>query len=640
MELQRYLTIIRRWIWLLVLGVVLGASGGYFASSSQTPIYQASTRFVILRAAQTSNADYYSYLDSQQLISTYIQLLTTTSLAEAASKELGFQVYPGQASASQITDTQFVQLTVTNTDPEKAAKIANVMVTTLIDQNEQLQAIRYVNAEQNLQNQADNVQAQIATLQTQITDISSATVQDQVTQVQTQIDDLQTQITGLQTRINELTSLSNPTDEQKIELVDKQANLAQLQPVLALYQQVYTNLVVLGQPVDGGNSSSSTQLSQLQTTLGLYQQIYVSLLSSLENVRLARAQNTPNVVQVEVATVPMSPIRPQPFQSTLLAAAVGFMLAAGIAFLVEYLDDTLKTPEDIERVLNLTVLGLVADMGAGQKKNGESPPLKLHVAENPRSPVSEAFRSLRTNLEFSGVDRPLHILMVTSSGPGEGKSTIASNMAFILAQSGKRVILVDGDLRRPNVHRMLDIPNRIGLSDVLRGKRTIAEVLHPWNGSTQMSVITSGSLPPNPSELLGSEKMGNILAELSTMAEMVVIDTPPMLVADAQILSSRVDGIIFVVQPGKTHTDSARTTVEQLVRVQARLLGVVLNRIPRNRAYYYGGYRHYSPYYYYSNKHRYSAYGAGSESREEAESGKEASNPASPSNPGQTPNKE
>lgn len=611
MELQRYLTIVRRWIWLLVLGVVLGALGGLIASSSQTPIYQASTRFVILRAAQSTASDYYSYLDSQQLIKTYIQLLTTADLMNAVSEQIGSPVEAKQANASQIQDTQFVLLTVTDTSAERAAEIANALVTNLIKQNEELQAVRYVTSELNLQSQSEKVQEQITALQTQITDISTATVRDQVIQVQSQIDDLQSQITELQNRITELGSLSNPTDEQKIELLDKMANLAQLQPILALYQQIYTNLVVLGQPVDGGNQSF-TQLSQLQTTLGLYQQIYVSLLSSLENVRLARAQNTPNVVQVEVATTPERPIRPQPLQSTLLAAAVGLMLAAGIAFLVEYLDDTLKTPEDVERELNLRVIGLVADMQPGEKKNGNGQKVLLHVAEQPRSPVSEAFRTLRTNLEFSDVDRPLRVILVTSAGPAEGKSTVAANLAQVMSQGNKRVILLDADLRRPSIHRQFDIPNRTGLSDVLRGKMTVAEAVHRWsrNGSKEMGIVTSGSLPPNPAELLGSEKMGLILDDIKKIADVVVIDSPPMLVADAQVLSSRVDGILFIIQPGSTHIDSARTTIELLSRVNARLLGVVMNRIPRNRGYYYGGYRHYSPYYYYTKKNGYAAYGS------------------------------
>lgn len=617
MEFQRYLNMFRRWVWLLILGVVLGALGGGIASALQQPVYEAKTRFVILRAAQTST-DSYSYLDSQQLIKTYIQLLTTSNLMDTVSQQIGYPVDAKQASATQILDTQFVELTVTDTDPSRAALIANVLVTSLIKQNEELQAVRYVTAERNLQTQADQVQTQISTLQTQINDISSATVQDQLTQVKTQIDDLQKQITELQTSINDLSALATISDAQKVELADKQASLDQLQPVLVLYQQVYTNLVVLGQPVEGSNSS--TQLSQLQTTLGLYQQIYISLLNSLENVRLAKAQNTPNVVQVEPATVPEDPIRPQPLRNTLLAAVVGLMLAAGIAFLVEYLDDTLKTPEDVEHDLNLHVLGLIADMEMNGSKNKEANPGKLFTAEHPRSPISEAFRTLRTNLEFSGIDRPLRIILVTSTGPGEGKSTVAANLAFILSQSDKRVILLDADLRRPSLHRYFDIPNRIGISHVLRGKLNIPEVLNQWKTYKNLQIITSGSLPPNPTELLGSEKMASILDELAGMADFVVIDTPPMLLADAQVLSSHVDGVLFIVQPGTTHTDSARTTVEQLTRANARMLGVVMNRIPRNRAYYYGGYRHYSPYYYYNKKYKYSAYAS-----EEASKGESAS---------------
>ncbi|MFH2040856.1 MAG: polysaccharide biosynthesis tyrosine autokinase [Chloroflexota bacterium] len=608
MELQRYLTIARRWIWLLVLGVVLGALGGFLATSFQTPIYQASTRFVVLQSAnQSGTADYYSVLNSQQLIKTYIQLLTTADLMNTVSEQVGSKVEIKQANASQIQDTQFVLLTVTDSDPERAALIANVLVTNLIKKNEELQAVRYVTSEQNLLSQSEKVQSQITDLQTQITDISTTTVKDQVAQVQAQIDDLQTQISNLQTRISELNTTASLTDVQKTELADKEANLAQLQPILALYQQVYTNLVVLGQPVDGGSSSSS-QLSQLQTTLGLYQQIYVSLLSSLENVRLARAQNTPNVVQVEIATTPLDPIRPKPLQSTLLAAAVGLMLAAGIAFLVEYLDDTIKTPEDVERELNLNVLGLVGEMN-GKKENGGKSAIGIHVSKFPRSPISESFRSLRTNLEFSGVDQPICTILVTSPGPSEGKTTISSNLAVILAQSGKKVILIDADMRRPSIHHSTKIPNRMGLSDVLRGNKNLADVIQKLPENLKVGVITSGSLPPNPAELLGSEKMKWIIEQLATLADFVVIDSPPSLVADAQILASRVDGVLLVIQPGTTHIDSACATVEQLSRSQSRMLGVILNRIPRNRGYYYGSYYHYSSSGYNKNKKDYSDYG-------------------------------
>ena len=595
MELKRYFSLARRWVWLLILGLLLGAAGGYYGSAYQTPVYQASTRFVILRAAQTTY-DYSSYLDSQQLVQTYVQLLTTEKVLKVASEELGYQVYAGQATAEQVADTQFVQLSVIDTNPQRAADIANVLVTVLINQNEELQSVRYLTSEQNLQSQIDQVQAQITTLQTQINDISAATVQDQLIQVQTQIDTLQTQVTDLKNQIADYQKkykYRTPPAQEKADFDTKQATLDQLEPVLALYQQVYTNLVVLGRPVDTG-ANTSTRLNQLQTTLSLYQNIYVNLLNSLEAVRLAKAQNTPNVVQVEpaIAPDPNYPIRPQPLQSTALAGAVGLILAAGIAFLVEYLDDTLKTMEDVERVLQLPVVGYIAEI---QYESGSEE--SLYVTRQPRSPVSEAFRLLRTNLEFTGVDRPVRRLLVTSAGPNEGKTTIAVNLAAIIAQGGKRVVILDADLRRPKVHRFLGLSNQFGLSDLFRGAVAVRMVSQRIENIETVSVVTSGSLPPNPTELLASVRMEQILQEAEKEADMIVIDSPPSLVADVQVLASKVDGVILVIHPGHTQADSAVATLEQLNRAGARTIGVVLNRIPRDRADYFGGYRHYSPYY-------------------------------------------
>lgn len=599
MELRRYVAIVKRWLWLGILGLVIGAAVGYFSTAYQTPVYRATTRFVILRSAQT-NFDYAAYLDSQQLVQTYIQLLTTDSVLSAASAELGYEVRGGHATASQVDDTNFVTLTVEDTNPQRAADIANVLVNVLIDQNEELQSIRYLNAEQNLETQLDQVLTQINTLQTQINEISSATVADQLIQVQSQIDQLQTQITELETQVADL-KRKFQTPERKAEIADKEATLEQVKPVLALYQEVYTNLVVLGKPVESADSTS-TRLEQLRTTLGLYQQIYVNLLNSLEAVRLARAQNTPTVKPVEPAVAPSidNYIRPRPEQTTLLAAFIGLALAAGIAFLVEYLDTTLKTMEDIERVLGLPVIGYIAQLQHTKKGTEES----LYVTRQPRSPVSEAFRSLRANLEFASVDKPIRRILVTSAGPHEGKSTISTNLAAIIAQGGKKVFLMDADLRRPKVHRFLRLPNQFGLSDLFRTAMPISAVAQKTEEHENLYVITSGSLPPNPAELLGSARMDTLLAEADKEADMIVLDSPPTLVADAQVLSSKVDGVIIVIYPGHTHADAAMATLEQLKRAGAHLVGVVLNRIPRDRADYYGGYRHYSPYY--SGYHYYS----------------------------------
>jgi non-specific protein-tyrosine kinase len=237
------------------------------------------------------------------------------------------------------------------------------------------------------------------------------------------------------------------------------------------------------------------------------------------------------------------------------------------------------------------VLGFVAEMQY-KKKSAE----EVYVSRQPRSPVSEAFRSLRTNLEFASVQKPIHTILVTSPGPAEGKTTVAVNLAAIIALSGKRVALLDADLRRPSVHRLLGMPNRDGLSDLFRNQSAAHSVSRGKLELPHLMVITSGSLPPNPAELLGSDRMSHILDELRKLVDVIVIDTPPSLVADAQILSGKVDAVLMVIQPGHTHSEAARAVLELFKRAGARVIGTVLNRIPRNRAYYYGGYGYYSPY--------------------------------------------
>jgi capsular exopolysaccharide synthesis family protein len=225
----------------------------------------------------------------------------------------------------------------------------------------------------------------------------------------------------------------------------------------------------------------------------------------------------------------------------------------------------------------------------------------VHVLKYPRSPVSEAFRSLRTNLEFTNVDRSLKKILVTSSGPGEGKTMISVNLAAIIAQGGRKVLLLDADMRRPRVHKIFGMSNRVGLSSLFRGNMSVRSVMRSVADMENVFVITSGSLPPNPAELLASAKMDLILQEACKEVDVIVVDSPPSLVSDFQVLATKLDGVLMVVQPGHTRADAAIAMLEQLGRVDGSILGVVLNKIPRD-SYYYGGYYHY---YYQSKKGEY-----------------------------------
>jgi len=597
MGIKQVFSTIKQWIWLILLGCVIGGGVGFFVSSRQTPVYQAQARFVILPAAQTTY-DYYSYLSNQDLISTYAELLTTEDLLYQASNELGFPVLKGQATASQVGDTKFVLLTVKDTDPFKAAVIANGLVEILIDQNEKLQTVQFEATEKNLQTRVEQAEEQINILEGQITQLSTEVVQKQIESVQQQLADVQAQINNLNTDIASIDPDSESLIDQE-QLAAYQTKLAEIQPILNLYQEIYTQLVVLGQ-VPSSTQNMPNDLDRLKTTLNLYQQIYITSINNLETLKLTKAQNTPTVMQVESATKPNTPISPKPMQSTALGAAIGLLLTGAVIFLIEFLDDTLKTPDDIKDVLNVPVIGFIGELKQNPRNGREI--LGTYVARNPRSPVAEAFRSLRTNLEYSSVDEPVRTVLVTSSGEQEGKSTVASNLAIAQAQSGKTVVLVDADMRRPKVHTHFSRPNRTGLSDIVTGKLNIEDVIIPIENIMNLSIITCGTIPPNPAELLGSERMTKLIQEMEEKFDYVVIDTPPMIVSDPQILSTKVDGLIFVIIPGQTKALSAIRPIEELHRIDSRVLGVVANKIPRNRDYYYGGYNYYSPY---SNNYTY-----------------------------------
>lgn len=584
MELKEYIRIIKHWAWLLILGLVLGGAAGYLVSDYQTPVYQASTRVMVMRPPQESVSDY-TYLSGQQLTQTYVQLVTTQPVLDAASAELGYPIEREQINAQQIRDTQVIQLTVEDENPQHAADIANMLVNKLIEQNDAFQAGRFNSAEESLREQIRQMESQISGLQTVINQISSQNLQDQIAQLEAQIKPLQEEMLKLE---QEIAALPTYVTQNKVLIAEKQARIDQIKPLLNVYQEIYSNLVVFGKPINEG--SNDPQLMQLQSTLELYQQIYLNLLNSLETIRLARLQNTPNIVQIEPASVPEEPIRPRPLINTVLAAVIGLMLAAGVVFLIEHLDDTLKTPEEVERLLGVPVLGFIAEMQYKGKKD------EVYVARQPRSPVSEAFRSLRTNLEYAAVHKPIHTLIITSPEPYEGKTTVAVNLAAIYSQAKRNVILVDADLRHPNIHRYMGLPNLDGLSNLFREPGEISKVFRSRVDLPKLTVITTGSIPPNPAELLGSDRMNWILDELRSISEMIIIDTPPSLVADAQVLAAKVDAVLLVVKPGKTTVEAARSSLELYRRAGARVVGVVLNRIPRNRSYYYGGYKYFSPY--------------------------------------------
>jgi non-specific protein-tyrosine kinase len=359
----------------------------------------------------------------------------------------------------------------------------------------------------------------------------------------------------------------------------------QIDSLSALIEETQADIDALGEPEE---AQEQPERSRLDTILAGYRNTYSTLVQNYEQMRLTAMQSTDNVVILQEATVRSSPIRPRISMNTALAGVVGAMLAVGAAFLIEYLDDTVKTPDDIVQVAGLETLGIVNRM---PQDDGE-----LVTLNEPLSPVSEAFRVLRTNIRFSSVDRQIRTLLVTSPGPLEGKSLTVANLAVTMAQAGLKVVVVDADLRRPRQHRIFDIHPRGGLAQsLLEG---LANGRLQTVGGTSLAVLPVGERPPNPVELLGSQRMQDLLAQLLQQVDMVLIDTPPMLpVADAAVLAPHIDGVLLVVHAGKTRRQALRQAVEGLRQVGANLIGVSLNSVPRRGGGYYYNYAYYDRYY-------------------------------------------
>ena len=311
-----------------------------------------------------------------------------------------------------------------------------------------------------------------------------------------------------------------------------------------------------------------TYITALQDKLASYQATYASLMQSMEG-------RTNYIAVFEPASTNPTPVSPRMMETVLLAAASGFLLALGGIFLIEFLDDTVRTAEDMEKLTGLPVVGAIARFpGAGSERK------LLQVDEAP-FPVLEAYRTLRTNLLVSSIDHPIHTLIVTSPVPIDGKSTTVANLGVILAQAGKSVILVDTDLRRSSLHKFFQLPNREGLTNVLLQDEPALDGWLQETSVENLRVLASGPLPPNPPELLGSQKMRHLFENLHQEAEFVIFDTPPMLlVSDATILSMMADGVLIISDAEKTRRGAITETVENLQKAGANILGVVLNRMP------------------------------------------------------------
>lgn len=573
MELRQIINLVWKWLWLVVLAVGIAAGTSYYASKSITPLYKAQATLMVGQIIQDPNLSSSAIYTTYQLANTYIQFVNRepvmSGTIEALGLEMDWRNLASRVSAYTVPQTQFIQISVIDSDPYRAKVLADTIAHQLI-----------------LLSPANP---------NKIDEENVAFINQQINNLRNNIEEGQKERERLSAELNTATSAREIQD---------------------IKNQLY---------------SLDSRLSEWQTN-------YTYLLASLQGGNI----NTLSLI--EEATIPIQPFSPNTVNNVLVAAAIGAVLAAAGALLIEYLDDTVKSPEDISRHTNLTTLGGIPQI------SGEDYQTKLLALHQPLSPIVEAFRILRTNLQFSALDRPLYSLMITSPNPSEGKSIAISNLSVVIAQSGMKVILIDADLRRPTIHKIFNISNRRGLTDAIlhpelvqaeensqeKAVETAVEgvnrvgalfnnlemQLHSLTDGIyedehnsinvnrrypdlseylqttpieNLLILPSGPLPPNPAELLASQRMLNLVSALKAQADILIFDSPPCLaVADAAILSSRVNGTILITDVGRTRTSEARRASEELRRVNANLLGVVLNRLSRR-----GGYNNRYYYYYY-----------------------------------------
>ena len=310
-----------------------------------------------------------------------------------------------------------------------------------------------------------------------------------------------------------------------------------------------------------------------------------TVVQSIEVSAAAAAQSPVKLTLIQRATIAEKPVSPNIPLNILLGLLIGLAIGIGIAVLRDTMDTRIRGAKDIEALTDLPLLG-----GIAFDPKAKLRPLIVHV--DPQSPRAEAFRALRTNLQFLDADRDKRGFVITSTVPSEGKSTTAANLAIALADTGKNVLIVEADLRNPKVTQYLDIEGAVGLTDVLIGRAELQDVIQKW-GKNKLYVLPAGQIPPNPSELLGSVAMNNIITKLEEAFDVVLYDCPPLLpVTDASILAKRVGGVILIVAAGRAQKSHLASVISGLDNVGAHISGLVLTMIPTKgpNAYGYGQY--------------------------------------------------
>jgi succinoglycan biosynthesis transport protein ExoP len=567
MELRTYLDILRRRRWLVLSVTIVVAVVAGVTSLLRTPIYRADAR-VLLRPNDPNEqlqSDGHDVADADRYLSAQLDIIKSEAVAGEAAKELpgsSVELLLAQVSASQAGATDIVRISARDRDRARATRVANAFAKAYLTNRREF-------AVEGLERAAKELNAKLV--------------------------ELQARIGELEERIARRETAGPPSSPPAAQVTNQRPSAA---PAVASA----TPETVGGVLEDIGPSASTEALRAARTaTTVQYETLYARQQELLIEKTLKRGE----AELIAEAKVPRSPISPQPKRDAAAGFGVGLVLGLGFALLKELLDERLRSRDEAEVATGLPVLAeLPFDEECAREPN------VVASAARPNGALAEAARGLRTSLMFLGVDEPLRRLMVTSANSGEGKSLVAANLATVYAQAGRRTVLVSADLRRPRVDEMYSVPpSTVGLSDVIAG---LSEGRLSSNGQASagsnleyalveallrtsvegLFLLPAGKLPPNPAELLGSQRAAEVLDALSGLVDVLVIDTPPILaVTDAAVLASRADGVLLVASQGQTHKGGLARAAATLAATRNCSVGLVFNKVDEKRSTYgYGRY--------------------------------------------------
>ncbi len=582
-----HLQVLRR-RWRIALGTALAfLAVASFLTWRMPPVYRATARLVVgmglgKGVLSDRGGALESYLLERQSFETQLEVLRSEPVAARAALQLGW--IDAEADADQraaaaalakaaivvdhLRETRIVLVSGHGATPEAARDVANAVAEAYIDHTrEQEDAARQRSVEW-LTREIDQLRERLRSSENRLLDylaseeIEGADEGERASLAAPARDDgLRAQIAAAEV---EIAQLLRRYRERHPKVVDAQARLVSLRGRLHSEQQARA-----------GDHRKLIQYRILKRDADLDHQVYEVLLKKLKEADLSAGATQADLRILERARTPAAPIAPRSARHLAIAAVLGLCAALALAFLLDSLDRSVANAEDVGRALGLPTLGAVTVFDG----RGGSAPL---VAALPGSLESEAFRCLRTNVRFSDVDRPRRVLLVTSTGPEEGKSTILANLAVSLAQAGRRVLLVDTDLRRPSLHRLFALSKTAGLADVLAGDATLETALRA-TAVAGLDLLPCGTLPPSPAELIESARLTQLISGLRGTYDFVLMDSPPAGgLVDASLLSGLADGVLFVVEPRRFDARLMRAAVRQLDRAGARVYGVVLNKAPRD----------------------------------------------------------